>query len=228
MFVIILLLITLGMIFQLVALAMQRSSTEQAKTDMVQEGREFMDQLAMDLRAAGYPSPETLASSGVLTASPVSNDYRGAVGLVKVDSGELWLEGDMDGSGTVSVVHYHLDTSTGNNCPCLRRSQQPKITGDPVTGQNTPVYQMEVQNVQNTNIFSAYTWASTGTAVSLPVDFDSSGSAIATIDTIKVILTLQALTPDPKTNQYPISTLVSTVKLQNCSQAATGLTMSCQ
>src|SRR5262249_31088769 len=141
--------------------------------------------------------------------NPLINDSRAAVGLVKVDSGELWFEGDVDGTGTVSVVHYYLDTSTTNNCPCLKRSSLPKINGDPLTGQTTPSYQLEVQGVTNTNIFTAYSEA---TSLSLPLDIASNASSIASIDTVMATLSLQASTIDPKTKTKPVTTLVTTVK----------------
>ncbi len=225
-------------IFKQIDQVQQRAATEQSKLDMFQESREFMDQIARDLRQAGYPSSRHFAP-GVLTpnpsrpSSPYAADSRAAVGLVKVDAGDLWFEGDVDGSGNVSVVHYHLDTSTANNCPCLRRSQQQKIIGDPLTGQTTPVYQVEVQNVQNGSsaadaIFWAYPHGSAGTAASLPIDFNSQASTIASIDTVKIVLTVRSRNPDPKTGQHPITTLVSTVRLNNCSAATTAQYMSCQ
>ncbi|OLC32840.1 MAG: hypothetical protein DMG20_06290 [Acidobacteria bacterium] len=215
------LLVISGSAFQLMNLATQRSATEQTKLDLLQEGREFMDQMSRDLRQAGYPNPRNFAS-GVLTVSPIANDHRAAVGLVKVDTNDLWFEGDVDGSGTVSLVQYHLDTSTSNNCPCLKRSQLPKIDGDPVAGQSTPSYQIEVQGVQNTAIFSA---RSNGSVVGLPVTFSS--STMGSIDTVQAVLTLQSALVDPQTRQKPLTTLVSTVKLNNCSQATTGTAMSC-
>src|ERR1044071_7959543 len=123
MIVVVLVLVVTGAVFNVINLSTARSATEQTKLDMTQEGREFMDQMSRDLRQAGYPNPRNFASS-VLTVSPIANDHRAAVGLVKVDANDLWFEGDVDGSGTVSVVQYHLDTSTSNNCPCLRRTFQ--------------------------------------------------------------------------------------------------------
>jgi hypothetical protein len=145
-----------------------------------------------------------------------------------VDDGDLWFEGDVDGTGIVSVVRYHLDTSTTNGCPCLRRSQLPKIDGDPVDGQSTEVYQVQVTGVQNTDIFSAFSRGTTGTPIALPIDFNDAGPDIATVDTIKVTLSLQSPNIDPKTGEHPVTTLVSTVKLNNCSQAAPGYAMSCR
>src|SRR5262249_32728314 len=133
--VLIVLLVISGVILRVINLAGQRSASEQAKLDMFQEAREFMDQMSRDLRQAGYPNPRNL-DPGVFTENPFINDDHAAAGLVKVDGGDLWFEGDMDGTGEVSVVRYHLDTSTTGGCPCLRRSQVPKIDGDPLTGQS--------------------------------------------------------------------------------------------
>src|SRR3954467_8996488 len=97
MMVLIIVLVISGAIFQVINLATQRSSTEQTKVDMFQEAREFMDQMSRDLRQAGYPNPRNFVD-GVLTQTPVANDARAAVGLVKVDTGDLWFEGDVSGT----------------------------------------------------------------------------------------------------------------------------------
>ena len=223
--VVLLIMVISGSIFAVITGALSRSGNEQAKLDMFQQAREFMDQMSRDLHQAGYPNV-TNFTTGVL-ANPNSNDRRVAVGIVKIATGDLWFEGDVDGRGTVSVIQYHLDTSTSNGCPCLRRSQHDKIDGNPVTGQTTPVYQVEVQGVQNTDIFSAYVDGATGTPITLPIDFNTDGQTIATTDTVQAVLTLQSTYVDPQTKQRPISTLVSTVRLNNCSQAYIGLPLSC-
>ena len=230
MIVLIILLSISAAIFQTINLTTQRSSAEQTKIDMFQEAREFMDQMSRDLRQAGYPNPRNMdpVVFGVLALmppQPIIYDHHAAAGIVKVDTGDLWFEGDVDGNGAVSVVRYHLDSS-GTNCPCLKRSQLDKIDGSPLTGQTTEVYQVEVQGVLNTDIFSAYT---NGTALGLPVSTAvSSGSSLAALDTVQAKLTLQAATPDPQTRQRPTATLVTTVRLNNCSQAAIGYKTSCQ
>jgi len=227
MIVVVLLLTMMATVFQLINQAIARSGTEQSKLDMFQESREFMDQLSRDLHEAGYPSTQNLASS-VLTVSPVINDHRNAVGIVKITSGDLWFEGNVDGTGVVYSVQYHLDTSTANGCPCLRRSQQVKIDGNPVTGQTPATYEVEVQGVQNTNIFSAFLHGATGTPVSLPVDFNTNGSTIANIDTIETVLTIKSTHVDSQTLKNPTTALISTIRLNNCSQADFGQDMSCQ
>ena len=227
MMAIVVLLVVVGGIFSVIDVVNQRSYTEQAKLDMFQESREFMDQLSRDLHEAGYPSTQNLASN-VLTVSPVTNDHRNAVGIVKIDSGDLWFEGNVDGTGVVYSVQYHLDTSTANGCPCLRRSQQVKIDGNPVTGQTAATYEVEVQGVQNTNIFSAFLHGATGTPVALPVDFNTDGSTIANIDTIETVLTIKSTHVDSQTLKNPTTSLISTIRLNNCSQADFGQDMSCQ
>src|SRR6266705_1697526 len=143
-----------GAIFQTINMTTQRSSAEQIKVDMFQEAREFMDQMSRDLRQAGYPNPRNMdpVVFGVLALmppQPIIYDQKAAAGIVNVDTGDLWFEGDVDGNGKVSVVRYHLDSS-GTNCPCLKRSQLDKVDGNPLTGQTTEVYQVEVQGVLNT------------------------------------------------------------------------------
>jgi prepilin-type N-terminal cleavage/methylation domain-containing protein len=220
--------IVLSGIFGVIDLVNQRSSTEQAKLDMFQEAREFMDQMSRDLHQAGYPSPRHYLKAGMLTVDPVINDPNNAVGIVKVDDGDLWFEGDVDGTGEVSVVRYHLDTSTSNGCPCLRRSQLPKVEGAPVDGQSDEEYQVQVQGVQNEDIFSAFSRGTTGVPIDLPIDFAADPDIIATVDTIKVVLSLRSATADPKTGKHPVTTLIATSKLNNCSQAATAAAMSCE
>jgi prepilin-type N-terminal cleavage/methylation domain-containing protein len=226
--------VIMAVMFSQVDDAQQAAVTERARLDVFQEARAFMDLLARDLHEAGYPSPRNFAP-GVLTvnpllpSSPYAADKRIAVGLTSVGPGHLWFEGDVDGTGQVSVIQYRLDAD-GNNCPCLRRSQQPKTDVSPLT--QTPTYQVEVQNVKNggadSPIFFAYGHGSTGAAVVLPVDFDNNPATLAGIDTVKIMLTVESNTRDPKSFQKPVTTLVSTVRLNNCSSAASGQFLSCQ
>ena len=88
------------------------------------------------------------------------------------------------------------------------------------------VYQVEVQGVQNTNIFAAFT---NGAAVTLPVDITTAGgNTIAAVDTVQATLTLESAIIDPQTRRKSVTTLVSTTRLNNCSQAAIGFKTSCQ
>lgn len=226
MIVLALLAIIMGSIFAQINQAQQNSTSQQIKLDLFQESREFMDQIARDLRASGYPNTRNFSSDPV---SPAEQSTQEAVGLVNLDVGELWFESSIDGSGNVSVIHYDL-VQTGTGCPCLERSQTPKIQADPLTGQ-TETDQVDVQSVINGTtadpIFKAY--YSDGTAVSLPIDITN--NALANVNTVDIILKVQSPNPDPQTGQRATMTLMTTVRLNNCSVAypnTTGTVMGCK
>jgi len=226
--------------------AQQRAAFERTQIDMFQEAREFMDQISRDVRQVGYPNPRnfdavrlpasatavnttTTPSTPIPSSSPVA-----AVGLVYVGDYDLWFQGGIDDSGNVLYTQYHYDSSTTGGCPCLKRSQQVR-SGTP--GSETANYTSEVQNVVVTTgvpIFSYF--ANGGTvnikdlpvspAVSLPLQWDNSFGAtnanLASIDTVVFQLTVQSPYRDLKTNLAPTTTLYSTIKINNCSQATTG------
>ncbi len=233
-----LLTIIMGAIFSQINNAQQHSSSEQVKMDLFQQSREFMDQMSRDLRAAGYPNQRNFSTD---PASPPQNSQLTAAGLVKLDKGELWFEGSIDGSGTVSVIHYKLDSTDCTPLPCLRRSESLKLPvvapADITTEQANSNPVTEVQNVLQGSasdpldgdpIFQAF--LKDGTSVTLPVDIMNNATTIANIDTIAVKLTVQSPYPDPKTHQMPTVTLFSTVRLTNCSAATAasgGTVMGC-
>jgi len=222
-----LLTVIMGSIFSQIRQSQQNSAAEQAKLDLFQESREFMDQMTRNLRAAGYPNTRNFTTDPV---SPAEQSPQEAIGLVKLDVGELWFESSVDGSGNVWVIDYKLN-QTGANCPCLTRSQVLKVQGDPLTGQNSPTYQTEVQNVLNGTtsdpIFFAY--YSDGTTVTVPIDITN--NALANVNTVEIRLKVQSPYPVPTTAQRPTITLLSTVRLNNCSVAypsTSGTVMGCK
>ena len=225
MVVLLVLSVMMGTVFQQINLVQQRNAAEQNKIDIFEEARTFVDQMTRDLHLAGYPNPRNFAP-GYITGP---NDQHAAVGLMKVAVDQIWFEGDVDGDGAVDSVQFYLD-STGNNCPCLKRSQTLKLSGNPLTGHSSATNQAEVQNVQNGTssnpIFQAYDI--NGNLITLPVDFSSNASTLASIRSVKVTITVQSAIMDFKTRTYPITTLVSSVDLDNCSQAAVSQSMSCQ
>ena len=226
MIVLALLAIIMGSIFAQINQAQQNSTSQQIKLDLFQESREFMDEVARDLRASGYPNTRNFSSDPV---SPAEQSPQEAVGLIKLDVGELWFESSIDGSGNVLVIHYSL-VQTGTGCPCLERSQTPKIQADPLTGQ-TETDQVDVQSVINGTtadpIFKAY--YADGAAVSLPIDITN--NALANVNTVDIILKVQSPNRDPQTGQQSTMTLMTTVRLNNCSVAypnTTGTVMGCK
>jgi prepilin-type N-terminal cleavage/methylation domain-containing protein len=221
-----LLTIIMGAIFGQINQGQQTSTAEQMKLDLFQESREFMDQMSRDLRSSGYPNTRNFSADPV---SPAEQSPQEAMGLVKLDVGELWFESSIDGSGNVSVIHYDL-VQSGTGCPCLTRSQTPKLAADPLTGQ-TETQQTEVQNVLNGTtanpIFQAY--YADGTPVTLPIDITN--NTLANVNSVAITLQVQSPYQDPKTGQKPTTTLLSTVRLNNCSVAypnTSGTVMGCK
>src|SRR5579862_6683391 len=120
LFVVALMTVVVASVFSQIALVQQRARTEEAKLDIFQQSRDFADQLSRDLHQTGYPSVRMFDTSSWSTAvaSPSSGDSRLATGIILIGPAEIQFEGDVDGTGNVSVLDYKLAAS-GNNCPCL-------------------------------------------------------------------------------------------------------------
>ena len=219
----------MGAVFTQINTATKRSAAEQTKLDMFQEAREFMDQMQRDIRNTGFPNIHNY------NATAAGTDTHNARGLLYVGPGDVWFEGDVDGSGTVSYVKYHLDTSTTANCPCLRRSKQTKLSGGSFPADD---YSVEVQGVQNPSttswvtanpIFTYYFVDGTqldlsgytgnvidGTTTTNSADF----LTLAKIDRVKVQLSVQSKYADLQTQLKPILTLNSNIMIYNCNFAS--------
>jgi prepilin-type N-terminal cleavage/methylation domain-containing protein len=230
MVVMVILSVICAAIFSQIAQIQQRAVAEQGKVDDFQQARDFVDQIFRDTRQLGYPNLRNFDISTGTWQSPLIKDHRLAAGLIKATSTQLQFEGDVDGSGNVSIVSY-LINGNGNCANCLQRAQALKVDGDPVTGQTnltSSSYTTEIQNVKNTNsIFSAYD--SFGNAITLPIDIDNNASTVASVKTIQVSLTVASTSSvDPKTGQPLEADVASTVQIVNCSMATTGASLTCQ
>jgi type II secretory pathway pseudopilin PulG len=152
------LMIVLAAIFGGVNTVIQRSQAEQVKVDLVQEGREFIDEFERDLHQAGYPNCRMVSISGnncpADNNTTEGNSSKVAAGLVSLSSTKVIFEGDVDGDGNVDSVEYALVDSAGNdpptgNCPCfIKRSQITKVDGTASLSQ-TPSFTQELQNIVN-------------------------------------------------------------------------------
>lgn len=207
--------ILIGSIYLQLQTAQLRSANEQKQLDLFQEAREYMDQLSRDLRQVGYPNPRNTDT----TVDPSTL----ALGLTNIDQSDLGFEGGVDNNGTTLATQYSYNANTTGNCPCLERSQQSK--GASAAGQ------VEVQNVQNytngNNIPIFQYFANGGTTpVTGSYTYGNNGGAdeqtLATIDTVRIQLVVQSPYVDLQTGVKPTITLISTVRINNCSQATTG------
>lgn len=237
--------VIMGSVFKSINITQQASRSQQVKLDLTQQAREFVDQLTHDLRNSGYPYVRNMANGTVdpnnANAAPYNvftsaYDPYNAPGLIFVDNGSLWFAGDLDGTenyvggapqGTaqVKIVRYdYVAAGAGEpGCPCLRRTEFARNGGDPFTDASAPgaaPAQLEIQGIQNGTsaanaIFTVYD--DTGTAIALPINFDS-GSTIAGINSLKVVLTVQSSQKDTN-GAFPVTTVVSSIALTNCSEA---------
>jgi len=238
MIVMVIITIIMGSVFKSINLTQQTSASQQVKLDLTQQAREFLDQFTRDLRNSGYPYQRNMANATVDPANATYNfvnatDPYNAPGLIYVDKGSLWFAGSVDGTtgaeaGTAAVKIIRYDYVAGGpgqlGCPCLRRTEFLRNGGDPLTDASNPgaaVAQLEIQGIQNGGtaanpIFTVYD--DTGVAIVLPIDFDNNATTIAGINSLKVALTVQAGQKD-STGVYPVTTVVSSVALTNCSEA---------
>jgi prepilin-type N-terminal cleavage/methylation domain-containing protein len=229
--VVILGIVTAGLFTQ-IDTAQQRAFSEQVKLDNFQEARDFVDQFFRDVNQIGYPNSRmvdtTSASWSPALASPLINDNRMAIGLVKIDANEIRFEGDMNGDGVVQSVIYMVNGS-GNCALCLQRSQVDKVSADPLTGQ-AQNWGTEANDVISNPVFSYF--KADGTQVTaLPVDISTAAGAqtIASIKTIQISLLIRNnIVLDPKSGQPIETTFQGEVSLNNCSMATSGAPMSCR
>ncbi len=184
----------------------KRASADTGKVDMTQMSRQFVDQIVNDLHQTGYPGSKIYDPAGAALATNV------AAGLLVVDPNAMEFEADVDGSGNVSHVYLNLLWSDGTAvssgagvCPCTL--QRGTLYKSQVATSAVPYY-TEVNNVTNTNIFSAYLFD--GTPVALP----ASASDLPNIKSIKVTVNVQS-TVQEMDGSFPTITLASEAKINN-------------
>src|SRR5712664_214904 len=110
--------VVVGGLFSQMNQAQQRAYAERIKLDNMQEARDFVDQFFRDVNQIGYPNSRMVDTNPLTTswspllASPLINDNRMAIGLVKIDANAIQFEGDMNGDGIVQSIIYMINGST--------------------------------------------------------------------------------------------------------------------
>jgi prepilin-type N-terminal cleavage/methylation domain-containing protein len=203
--VIVILLIVLGVATDGLVQIQKRSSADQGKLDVNQMSRQFMDQITNDLHQAGFPSAYMYT-----TAYAAANPNQVAVGMVSLTANTAEFEGDVDGSGTVSHVYLELlgtdgkPIAAGNGlCPC---TLQRGVLAKSQVGTGAVPYYTEVNNVLNTDIFSADDHS--GTLVAFPItDFTN-------VRVIRLKVNLRSPVPEVD-GTFPTITMQSAAKIMN-------------
>jgi prepilin-type N-terminal cleavage/methylation domain-containing protein len=220
-----------GAVFSQMSDAQQRLNAEETKLGDFQEARDFVDQFFRDMNQAGSPNIrmfDPTAPANNFGATP-ANDSRLAVGLVAIGNSSLTFEGSVNGTGTVQSVTYQLNGS-GSCQYCLQRSQIDKITGSSVSGQNSPNWGTEINDVISPTIFRYFQYDGTE-LTTLPQDISTAGGAqiIANVKTIQINLTIRNPNIIDQKTGLPIETsFEGEISLNNCSMATTAQPMSCQ
>jgi len=207
------LVIVTGAVFQQINSMQKKSASEAVNVDLTQQSREFINQTVRDLHMAGFPGPG-IYSSPVVRQSLVAN------GLVRVSPTEILLEGDVNNDGAVESVDILYVASDPNdpNCPCIRRSAQPKIDADSFS-QPTNLFYTETQQVfppgtgagqSGEDLFAYYDQNGNPVPIGNGVDISTpagsttpSGQAlISSIKTVKINLSLLTNQRDPQTGGF--------------------------
>lgn len=191
--------------------------------DLVQQGRQFMDQISNDIHMAGFPNYKVFDQS----LSPVASKYAGtynvseysdskASGLIAATANSLQFEGDVDNSGTVSDVFLRLcagtnpgttcTTPTDNSqCPCtMQRGTVPKVSLS-----SGPSYYTELSGVMNTNVFTFFNYD--GTQITDLTDTTS----LVNIRAVRIQLQVRSSRKDIANGSYAVASLDSEAKLSN-------------
>lgn len=208
----------------------QRRGAENSKTDLVQESREFMDQIVNDIHQSGYPTvrmfdPANLPKTpcaGLVSTQVVLNGTNacpwnvalgvGGNGLNGVTASAIQFEADVDGTG-VSEVFIQLTQTNGVNAPACTAPpciiQRGTISKQSWLNGGTVLYYTELSDVMNTNVFAAYD--NSGNAIALPA---TTQAALANITDLGITLNVKAIAPDRQTGVYPTATMISDAKLR--------------
>jgi prepilin-type N-terminal cleavage/methylation domain-containing protein len=201
--------VVLGVVVRGAVELQARSATEVAKVDLTQQSRQFMDQVVKDLHHAGYPSVR-MYDQATSTANPALYGQ----GLINISSNAIVFEGDVDGSGNVSVVFVQLNPLNGP-CPCILQRgsvyKQAYLTG------NMPQYYTQVDNVMNLNPFSAI--LNDGTTTELPCTIATGGcpdgNSMANIKAVGLALNVRTGNPSTEDGKFSTITMSSEAKINN-------------
>lgn len=206
--VVLLLTIIVGALFTQIERAQVRYRVEDQKLDITQQEREFIDQFTRDLHQAGYPSPAVYGNQYDLTSNFT------AAGVWSVSDTDLHMEGDVDGTGVVSVVVYSY-VAGASPCPCLRRSATPKQAGLAPSAQVPGTTYTQVENVvpiAGQPVFAAYD--ATGNQLSSSTALVNN-SGLTNIKSVRITLTTQGTSKDTDAHRDIQVTMTGMARLVN-------------
>lgn len=193
-----LLVVITGAVLEQIMVMQKSAAATGAKVDTDQQARAFVDQMVRDLHMAGYPKAEMYSLSPddpTLEQKPFI-----AAGVVSVSPTQIILEGDVNSDGVVESVNVgYVGTPAGDpNCPCIRRSAVPKITGDP-TAQPVSANYTETSGVvppgvgpgqAGADLFTFYDQSGNPVDVSDNPDINTNPTKLGSLATVKINVSL--------------------------------------
>jgi prepilin-type N-terminal cleavage/methylation domain-containing protein len=203
-----------GAVFEQINAMQKKSASEAVNVDLTQQSRDFLNQTVRDLHMAGYPN------ASMYSVNPPARLSMVAYGLIRVSPTEILMEGDVNNDGAVESVDitYVANDPNDPNCPCIRRSAQPKIDADSFSQPINLLY-TETQQVfppgpgagqSGEDLFAYYD--QNGKVV--PVGAGTTDPAIiTTIKTIKINLSLLTNQRDPVTGNFLRTSMSASVRL---------------
>jgi prepilin-type N-terminal cleavage/methylation domain-containing protein len=208
----------------------RRDFAEHSKTDVVQEARDFTDQMVRDLHDVGYP-PRV-----VFVGRPQCTGHSNiSCSLVSYSPTQIQYEGDLDGTGTIYEVFMQLAVPASGKCPCvLQRGVISKAQW--IASGAQPPYYTELNGVLNSGDGvggSTYTISLPGsgsysTYATAPIfqAWDINAGAVGTcptatttscssIDSIQITVNVASNFADPQTQIFPVYSITSKARVNN-------------
>jgi prepilin-type N-terminal cleavage/methylation domain-containing protein len=207
-----------GAVFEQINSMQKKSASEAVNVDLTQQSRDFVNQTVHDLHMAGYPGPG-------MYSNPLAHPSLVAFGLIRVSPTEILMEGDVNNDGAVESVDITYVASDPNdpNCPCIRRSAQPKIDADSFS-QPTNLFYTETQQVfppgtgagqSGEDLFAYYDQNGNPVNLSTGADISTAAGAanLASIKTVKINLNLLTNQRDPVTGNFVRTSMSASSRL---------------
>ena len=207
-----------GAVFQQINSMQRKSASEAVNVDLTQQFRDFVNQTVHDLHMAGYPGPG-------MYSNPLAHPSLVAFGLIRVSSTEILMEGDVNNDGAVESVDilYVVSDPNDPNCPCIRRSAQPKIDANSFS-QPINLFYTETQQVfppgtgagqSGEDLFAYYDQNGNPVDLSTGSDISTSQGAanLAKIRTVKINLSLLTSQRDPLTGNFVRTSMSASSRL---------------
>ncbi len=223
MIVVAILVVVLGIVMKELVKLQQLNMDQNARVDLSQQARQFVDQISLDIHQSGYPGARLFSSTNPPTADKIANGmaagsgnpaYPVVNGLEYVSPTQIQFEGDIDGSGQVSEVFIQLIVPAGGVCtintPCtLRRAVMPKALA--MAG-GVPTYYTELTGVMNNPAVVFAARDSGGNTITLPA---TDPNFLGNIRSIDITVQVQGQVAYMPGQPPPIVTISSGAKVNS-------------